>query len=38
MQAASVRPEESASVPGNNGGLDIAVAVQHVMENLLQPG
>jgi hypothetical protein len=29
--------ENPASVPGNDRGLDIAVAVQHVMENLLQP-
>src|ERR1022692_2847700 len=29
---------KTPSVSGNDGGLDIAVAVQHVMENLLQPG
>src|SRR5579864_7969443 len=27
-----------SSVPGNDGSFDIAIAVQHVMENLLQPG
>ena len=26
-----------ASVPGDDGGLDIAVAVQHVAQDLLQP-
>src|SRR5579864_7555300 len=35
--ASALAPVKS-SVPGNDGGLDIAIAVQHVMKNLLQPG
>src|SRR5579863_9408325 len=31
-------PRKSRSMPGNNGGLDIAATIQHVMQNLLQPG
>src|SRR5580692_10375960 len=30
--------QNPGSVPRDDRGLDIAVAVQHVMENLLQPG